>query len=80
MDKKEYKGILEAVNTHTGTEVEFLGDAKDKAKKEINKTKTTPKSSAPFWWSLIKASCCTVIVHVKRREIPICAMPRWCSF
>lgn len=38
MDKKEYKNIFEAVKTHTGKEVEFLGDAKDKAKKE-NKQK-----------------------------------------
>ena len=34
MDKKEYKNIFEAVKTHTGKEVEFLGDAKDKAKRE----------------------------------------------
>ena len=34
MDKKEYKNIFDAVKTHTGKEVEFLGDAKDKSKKE----------------------------------------------
>jgi len=34
MDKKEYKAIIEAVKTHTGKEVEYLGDAKDKSKKE----------------------------------------------
>jgi hypothetical protein len=27
MDKKEYKNIFDAVKTHTGKEVEFLGDA-----------------------------------------------------
>ena len=37
MDKKEYKNIFEAVKTHTGKEVEFLGDAKDKSKKEHKK-------------------------------------------
>jgi hypothetical protein len=37
MDKKEYKNIFEAVKTHTGKEVEFLGDAKDKSKKEQKK-------------------------------------------
>src|SRR5713101_6330906 len=36
MDKKEYKNIFDAVKTHTGKEVEFLGDAKDKSKKEHN--------------------------------------------
>src|SRR5712691_733220 len=36
MDKKEYKNIFDAVKTHTGKEVEFLGDA-GKAKKEKNK-------------------------------------------
>jgi hypothetical protein len=34
MDKKEYKNIFEAVKTHTGKDVKFLGDAKDKSKKE----------------------------------------------
>jgi hypothetical protein len=34
MDKKEYKNIFEAVKTHTGKEVEFLGDAKGKSNKE----------------------------------------------
>ena len=32
MDKKEYPQIFEAVKTHTGKEVEFLGDAKNKSK------------------------------------------------
>jgi hypothetical protein len=36
MDKKEYKNIFDAVKTHTGKEVEFLGDV-GKAKKERNK-------------------------------------------
>ncbi len=34
MDKHEYKSIIEAVKTHTGKEVEFLGDAKDKSKEQ----------------------------------------------
>jgi hypothetical protein len=36
MDKNEYKKIFEAVKTHTGKDVEFLGDAKktDKTKKD----------------------------------------------
>jgi len=33
MDKKEYKGIFDAVKTHTGKDVEFLGDATGKPKK-----------------------------------------------
>ena len=37
MDKKEYKNIFDAVKTHTGKEVEFLGDAKDKKEKEKDK-------------------------------------------
>ncbi|HEY3628985.1 MAG TPA: hypothetical protein VGL00_22040 [Terracidiphilus sp.] len=40
MDKKDYKNIFAAVKTHTGKEVEFLGDAK-KEKKEP-KTSTGP--------------------------------------
>src|SRR5713226_10584014 len=36
MDKKEYKNIFDAVKTHTGKEVEFLGDD-GKAKKEKDK-------------------------------------------
>ena len=39
MDKNEYQKIFEAVKTHTGKEVEFLGDAKDKAKKDKEKDK-----------------------------------------
>ena len=38
MDKNEYQKIFEAVKAHTGKEVEFLGDARDKQKKE-EKTK-----------------------------------------
>jgi hypothetical protein len=34
MDKNEYKKIIEAVKTHTGKEVEFLGDAGTNKKKE----------------------------------------------
>lgn len=33
MDKKEYQSIIEAVKTHTGKEVQFLGDAKKKSEK-----------------------------------------------
>jgi hypothetical protein len=33
MDKKEYNNVFGAIKTHTGKEVEFLGDAKDKSKK-----------------------------------------------
>lgn len=34
MDKSDYKKIFEAVKTHTGKEVEMLGDAKEQSKKE----------------------------------------------
>jgi hypothetical protein len=34
MDKNQYKHIFEAVKTHTGKDVDFLGDAKDKSRKE----------------------------------------------
>ena len=37
MDKNEYRKIFEGVKTHTGKEVQFLGDEKDKSK-EKNKT------------------------------------------
>lgn len=39
MDKHEYQKIFEAVKTHTGREVEFLGDAKEKSKKDSKKEK-----------------------------------------
>jgi len=42
MDKKEYKNIFDAVKTHTGKEVEFLGDA-GKTKKEKNKDEKIDK-------------------------------------
>lgn len=44
MDKGDYKKIFEAVKAHTGKEVEMLGDANDKAKKEkkANKDKEKP--------------------------------------
>ena len=38
MDKNDYKKIFDAVKTHTGKDVEFMGDAKEKAKKD-DKTK-----------------------------------------
>jgi hypothetical protein len=34
MDKGDYKKIFDAVKTHTGKEVEFIGDAKEKSKKD----------------------------------------------
>lgn len=34
MDKSDYKKIFEAIKTHTGKEVELLGDAKEKSKKD----------------------------------------------
>jgi len=37
MDKKEYKRIFEAVKSHTGKEVEFVGDAKAQSEKESKK-------------------------------------------
>ena len=37
MDKGDYKKIFEAVKTHTGKEVEMLGDAKDQSKKDQKK-------------------------------------------
>lgn len=39
LDKHEYQHIFEAVKTHTGKEVEFLGDAKGKSNKEEKKDK-----------------------------------------
>ena len=39
MDKNEYQKIFDAVKTHTGKEVEFLGDAKEKQKREQDKKK-----------------------------------------
>jgi hypothetical protein len=43
MDKKEYKNIFDAVKTHTGKSVEFLGDAKNKAKKEKGNSEGSDK-------------------------------------
>jgi len=42
MDKNEYKAIFDAVKTHTGKEVLFLGDA-GKTKKEKNKDEKKDK-------------------------------------
>jgi hypothetical protein len=39
MDKNDYKKIIEAVKTHTGKDVEMLGDKKDKSKKQESKDK-----------------------------------------
>ena len=43
MDKNEYKKIFEAVKTHTGKEVQFLGDA-GKAKNKEDKKKDKDKN------------------------------------
>ena len=37
MDKKDYKDIFAAVKTHTGKDVEFLGNAGDNSKKDKKK-------------------------------------------
>lgn len=37
MDKKDYKDIFAAVKTHTGKDVEFLGNSGDNSKKEKKK-------------------------------------------
>ena len=44
MDKKEYKNIFDAVKTHTGKEVEFLGDAKTKKEKKVPAKDSETKS------------------------------------
>jgi len=44
MDKNEYKKIIEAVKTHTGKEVLFLGDANAKPKPDKN---TAPAKDQP---------------------------------
>jgi len=46
MDKNDYKKIFEAVKTHTGKEVQFLGDGKDKSKKEKDKDKDKGKETS----------------------------------
>jgi len=38
MDKKEYQKIFDAIETHTGKQVEFLGDAKKKDEKNKGKS------------------------------------------
>ena len=43
MDKSEYQKIFDAVKTHTGKQVEFLGDAKGKAKKDSTKEENKDK-------------------------------------
>lgn len=43
MDKGDYKKIFEAVKAHTGKEVEMLGDADDKAKKDKKKEASKDK-------------------------------------
>jgi hypothetical protein len=40
MDKNNYKKIFEAVKTHTGKEVEFVGDAKENSKKNAKSKET----------------------------------------
>ena len=44
MDKNDYNKIFDAVKAHTGKEVEFLGDAKEKAKKDDSKSKDKEKA------------------------------------
>ena len=39
MDKNEYKKIFDAVKAHTGKEVEFVGDAKNKANQDAKSVK-----------------------------------------
>jgi hypothetical protein len=39
MDKNEYQKTFEAIQTHTGKELEFLGEAKGKSKPEETKGK-----------------------------------------
>lgn len=46
MDKNDYKKIFEAIKTHTGKEVELLGDAKEKAKKDESKDKSKDKDTS----------------------------------
>ena len=46
MDKGDYKRVFDAVKAHTGKEVEMLGDAKDKAKKEKKKDTSEDKYKA----------------------------------
>lgn len=43
MDKNDYKKIFDAVKAHTGKEVEFLGGAKEKSKKDNKKPKDKDK-------------------------------------
>lgn len=43
MDKSDYKKIFEAVKTHTGKDVEMLGDANDKSKKDQKKEASQDK-------------------------------------
>jgi hypothetical protein len=37
MDKKDYKDVFAAVKTHTGKDVEFLGNGGDNSKKDKKK-------------------------------------------
>lgn len=47
MDKKEYKDIMAAYPVHTGKEVENLGKAQKKPKKDKNKEQQQAKPSQP---------------------------------
>lgn len=47
MDKNDYKKIFDAVKAHTGKDVEFLGDVKEKAKKDEKKTSDKDNDKAP---------------------------------
>ena len=47
MDKKDYKDIMAAYPAHTGKEVENLGKAQKKSKKDKNKEQQQTKASQP---------------------------------
>jgi hypothetical protein len=46
MDKGDYKKIFNAVKTHTGKEIEFLGDAKKEKSKKEDKAKNKNAATA----------------------------------
>jgi len=64
MDKKEYKNIFEAVKTHTGKEVEFLGDAPDKSKKEKKENDTKRVADVQSW----RAGCEPISLRLRWRS------------
>lgn len=46
MDKSDYKKIFEAVKSHTGKDVEMLGEDQDKSKKHESKDKEKDKAAS----------------------------------